>query len=63
MLAALIQTIKPCRSVFPINLSTGYRKLAEEGGGTVEICRTGIDNVAIEAAETRTDLASLADGR
>ncbi len=63
MLAALIQATRPRRSVFPINLSTGYKQLAEEGGGTVEISRTGIGNVAIRASEVRADLASLADGR
>ena len=63
MLAALIRTTRPRRSVFPINLSTGYKRLAEEGGGTVEISRTGIGNVAIRASEVRADLASLADGR
>ena len=63
LLACLIQTTRPRKSVFPINLSSGYRRLAEEGGGTVEISRTGIGNVAIRASDVRADLASLADGR
>jgi mannose-1-phosphate guanylyltransferase / phosphomannomutase len=63
MLACLIRGLRPRKSVFPINLSTGYRRLAEEGGGTVEISRTGIGSVAIRAADVRADLASLADGR
>ncbi|MEJ7840930.1 MAG: sugar phosphate nucleotidyltransferase [Rubrobacter sp.] len=63
LLACLIRTTRPRKSVFPINLSSGYRRLAEEGGGTVEISRTGIGNVAIRASDVRADLASLADGR
>lgn len=63
MLACLVRAVRPRKAVFPINLSSGYRHLAEEGGGTVEISRTGIGNLAIKAAEVRADLASLADGR
>ena len=63
MLACLVRAERPRKAVFPINLSTGYRRLVEEGGGTVEISRTGIGNLAIKAAGSRADLASLADGR
>ena len=63
MLACLVDRIQPRRSVFPINLSRGYERLVEEGGGTVEMSRTGLGNVAIKAASVRADLASLADGR
>jgi mannose-1-phosphate guanylyltransferase/phosphomannomutase len=50
MLACLIKATRPRKAVFPINLSTGYRELAEAGGGTVEISRTGIGSLAIKAA-------------
>jgi len=63
MLACLIRATRPRKAVFPINLSNGYRSLTEEGGGTVEISRTGIGNLALRAADVRADLASLADGR
>ena len=63
MLACLIRATRPRKAVFPINLSTGYANLTEEGGGTVEISRTGIGSLAIRAANSRSDLASLADGR
>jgi phosphomannomutase len=63
MLACLIKATRPRKAVFPINLSTGYGELTEEGGGTVEISRTGIGSLAIMAANVRADLASLADGR
>jgi mannose-1-phosphate guanylyltransferase/phosphomannomutase len=63
MLACLIRATCPRKAVFPINLSNGYGTLTEEGGGTVEISRTGIGNLALRAADVRADLASLADGR
>jgi mannose-1-phosphate guanylyltransferase/phosphomannomutase len=49
--------------VLPINLSRGYTELVERAGGSVEISRTGLGNVAIKASDVRADLASLADGR
>jgi mannose-1-phosphate guanylyltransferase/phosphomannomutase len=49
--------------VLPINLSRRYERLVEEGGGAVEMSRTGLSNVAIKAAGIGADLASLADGR
>ena len=63
MLACLIDGMRPQRVVLPINLSRGYKDLVEERGGTVEISRTGLGNLAIRAADARADLASLADGR
>jgi mannose-1-phosphate guanylyltransferase/phosphomannomutase len=63
MLACLIDQMHPGRAVLPINLSRRYEKLVEEGDGTVEMGRTGLSNVAIKAASTGADLASLADGR
>ena len=49
--------------MFPINLSREYESLVEDGGGTVQMSRTGLGNVAIKAANIGADLASLADGR
>jgi mannose-1-phosphate guanylyltransferase / phosphomannomutase len=63
MLACLIDRMQPQSAVFPINLSRGYKELVEENGGAVEMSRTGLGNVAIEAANVGADLASLADGR
>ncbi len=63
MLACLFDRIHPQSAVLPINLSRGYKDVVEEGGGTVEVSRTGLGNVAIKAAGVGADLASLADGR
>jgi mannose-1-phosphate guanylyltransferase/phosphomannomutase len=63
MLACLIDQMRPGRAVLPINLSRRYERLLEERGGSVEMSRTGLSNVAIKAASTGADLASLADGR
>jgi mannose-1-phosphate guanylyltransferase/phosphomannomutase len=63
MLACLMESLRPRKVVLPINLSVGYARLVEENGGTVQWSRTGPDNVAIEAARARADLAGLADGR
>jgi mannose-1-phosphate guanylyltransferase/phosphomannomutase len=63
MLACLIDVTRPQRAVLPVNLSHGYAELVEKVGGTVEVSRTGLGNVAIKAARTSADLASLADGR
>ncbi|MDQ3863820.1 MAG: sugar phosphate nucleotidyltransferase [Actinomycetota bacterium] len=63
MLACLVDQMHPRSAVFPINLSRRYKRLVEQGGGTVEMSRTGLSNVAIKAASTGADLASLADGR
>jgi mannose-1-phosphate guanylyltransferase/phosphomannomutase len=63
MLACLLKATGPRKAAFPINLSTAYRELVEEGGGSVEISRTGIGSLAIKAANSRADIASLADGR
>jgi mannose-1-phosphate guanylyltransferase/phosphomannomutase len=63
MLACLAERMRPKRAVFPINLSRRFERLVEEGGGKVEMSRTGLGNVAIKAARAGADLASLADGR
>ncbi|HEX6711168.1 MAG TPA: sugar phosphate nucleotidyltransferase [Rubrobacter sp.] len=63
MLACLIDQMHPQTVVLPINLSRRYVELVEEGGGTVEMSRTGLGNVAIRAAGVSADCASLADGR
>jgi mannose-1-phosphate guanylyltransferase / phosphomannomutase len=63
MLACLIDQMHPQTAVLPINLSRRYEELVEEGGGTVEMSRTGLSNVAIKAAGVRADFASLGDGR
>ncbi|HEU4493967.1 MAG TPA: sugar phosphate nucleotidyltransferase [Rubrobacteraceae bacterium] len=63
MLACLMDRLRPRKVVLPINLSQAYARLIEEGGGTVEMSRTGLDNVAIRAARSRAELAGLADGR
>jgi len=63
MLACLIDQLRPQNAVFPINLSREYGRLVEDGGGTVQMSRTGLGNVAIKAANVGADLASLADGR
>ena len=63
MLACLIDQMHPQNVVLPINLSRSYVELVEEGGGSVEMSRTGLGNVAIKAAGVRADFASLADGR
>jgi len=63
MLACLMDRLHPREVVLPINLSHDYVRLVEQGGGTVEMSRTGLDNVAIKAASSRADLAGLADGR
>jgi len=63
MLACLIEGMRPQNAVFPINLSREYERLVEQGGGSVKMSRTGLNNVAIEAANVGADLASLADGR
>jgi mannose-1-phosphate guanylyltransferase / phosphomannomutase len=63
MLACLVDQLHPARVVLPINLSHRYARLVGEGGGTVEMSRTGLGNVAIKAAGVNGDLASLADGR
>ena len=63
MLACLIDRMRPQKAVFPINLSREYENLVAEHGGRVSMSRTGLGNVAIEAASVGADLASLADGR
>jgi mannose-1-phosphate guanylyltransferase/phosphomannomutase len=63
MLACLIERLHPKNAVFPINLSRDYERLVEEGGGSLQMSRTGLGNVAIKAASVGADLASLADGR
>jgi mannose-1-phosphate guanylyltransferase / phosphomannomutase len=63
MLACLMDRLRPQSVVLPINLSHEYVRLVEEKGGTVEMSRTGPDNVALKAARSRADLAGLADGR
>ena len=63
MLACLIDRMNPQRTVLPINLSKRYVELVEEGGGSVEMSRTGLGNVAIKAAGVRADVASPGDGR
>ena len=63
MLACLIEGMRPQNAVFPINLSREYERLVEHGGGSVQMSRTGLGNVAIKAADVGADLASLADGR
>jgi mannose-1-phosphate guanylyltransferase/phosphomannomutase len=63
MLACLIDRLRPRKVVLPINLSDQYARLVEDNGGTVEWSRTGLDNVAINAARSQADLAGLADGR
>jgi mannose-1-phosphate guanylyltransferase/phosphomannomutase len=63
MLGCLMDRLRPQRVVLPINLSRAYVELVEDNGGTVEMSRTGLDNVAIKAARSRADLAGLADGR
>jgi mannose-1-phosphate guanylyltransferase/phosphomannomutase len=63
MLACLVDRMRPRKAVFPINLSRGYKELVGRGGGTVEMSRTGLGNVAIRAAGVGAELASLADGR
>ncbi|MDQ5810323.1 MAG: sugar phosphate nucleotidyltransferase [Actinomycetota bacterium] len=62
MLACVMDRMRPQKAVLPINLSHGYADLVERGGGTAELSRTGIGNVAIKAARIRADLAGLADG-
>jgi len=63
MLACLMDRLRPRKVVLPINLSHAYAELVEEKGGTVEMSRTGLGNVAIKAARSGADLAGLADGR
>jgi mannose-1-phosphate guanylyltransferase/phosphomannomutase len=63
MLACLVDRLRPHKVVLPINLSHGYADLVDEGGGTVETSRTGLGNVAIQAAKVGADLAGLDDGR
>jgi mannose-1-phosphate guanylyltransferase / phosphomannomutase len=63
MLACLIEGMRPQNAVFPINLSREYERLVEQGGGSLQMSRTGLGNVAIKAADVGADLASLADGR
>ncbi len=63
MLACVLSLMRPRKAVLPINLSRRYEELVEEAGGTLEGSRTGLNNVAIKAAETRADVAGLADGR
>src|SRR5215203_2073468 len=63
MLACLMDRLRPRKAVLPINLSHAYAELVEEKGGTVEMSRTGLGNVAIKAARSGADLAGLADGR
>jgi mannose-1-phosphate guanylyltransferase / phosphomannomutase len=63
MLACLMDCLRPQKVVLPINLSQAYARLVEEGGGTVEMSRTGLDNVALRAARSRAEVAGLADGR
>ena len=63
MLACLVDRLRPHKVVLPINLSHGYADLVDEGGGTVETSRTGLGNVAIQAAKVGAALAGLDDGR
>jgi mannose-1-phosphate guanylyltransferase / phosphomannomutase len=63
MLACLVDQMHPQSAVLPINLSRRYEDLVEEGGGTVEMSRTSLSNVAIKAAGVGADFASLGDGR
>jgi mannose-1-phosphate guanylyltransferase/phosphomannomutase len=63
MLACLMDRLRPHNVVLPINLSHEYIRLVEVNGGSVEMSRTGLDNVAIRAARSRANLAGLADGR
>jgi mannose-1-phosphate guanylyltransferase / phosphomannomutase len=62
MLACLIDRLRPTKVVLPINLSQAYVRLVEERDGSVEMSRTGLDNVAIKAARSGANLAGLADG-
>src|SRR3712207_9076656 len=59
MLACLMDRLRPQSAVLPINLSHEYIRLVEENGGTVEMSRTGPDNVAIKAARSRADRKSV----
>jgi mannose-1-phosphate guanylyltransferase / phosphomannomutase len=63
LLACLMDRLRPGKVVLPINLSHGYAQLVEDAGGTVEMSRTGLGNVAIKAARVGADLAGLDDGR
>ena len=63
LLACLMDRLHPGKVVLPINLSHGYAQLVEDAGGTVEMSRTGLGNVAIKAASVGADLAGLDDGR
>ncbi len=51
MLACLIERLRPQNAVFPINLSREYERLVEDGGGSVQMSRTGLGNLAIKAAD------------
>jgi mannose-1-phosphate guanylyltransferase/phosphomannomutase len=63
MLACVLSRMRPRKAVLPINLSRRYEELVEQAGGILEGSRTGLNNVAIKAAETRSEVAGLADGR
>src|ERR671933_44350 len=55
MLACLIDRTRPQKAVLPVNLSHSYSELVEEGGGIVEVSRTGIGNASIKAAASGAD--------
>ncbi len=62
MLACFLDRMRPQKAVLPLNLSRGYAELVEKGGGSVEMSRTGLGNVAIKAAAEGADIGGLADG-
>ncbi len=62
MLACLIRELKPRQAVLPVNLSRSYQGLLEDGGGSVVESRTGLGNVALKGAESRSEIAGTGDG-
>jgi mannose-1-phosphate guanylyltransferase / phosphomannomutase len=62
MLACFLERMHPKKAVLPVNLSSAYEQLIKRSGGTLEESRTGLGNVALRAAETRANIAGVADG-
>ena len=63
MLACFLDQLRPSQAVLPVNLSHGYAALVEQGGGNLAESRTGLGNVALEAARSGADIAATGDGR
>lgn len=62
MLACILDRLHPQKVVLPIHLSSAYKTIAEENGGTLEESRIGLGNVAQKGASSGANLAATDEG-